>query len=513
MSLNSSSSTAPTGSGGGVGARIASGSISMAAFERAGAVQGYFAANAEQRLGGGGRYAHLFKKVPSVNMLVSNLRATRLRDYSQQSAPFATIFLYPALVGFDMAGGVNGVITPLPADGRDLVWTDLATSFPLLIYGLVRSGMSGYTAVYAGHLTPAGLGPVFTYTDAELGTGWQITDAVMDNLDVLVPESWVLAAAMDQAVARVPSLAERFPAPGNASSKRIFVQEDGRDSWDVYVSDRPTSAQVQNSRVMYRSMEIDRFAYILNAVRSMEIDFVAWHARLISNSVLSSWELPVHCAHMNGLYNSKVKHMRIMQCPEALELFYSGKWPRNFQLHKLSLWHFMPTQSLGFDYTKSNGDVFGGLRGLLSCWSWLVGAITFMSLFEVDILTWQTTHPWSSTYVWVINVCLEKGIAAWFLYMSSPAEIFQYKNKDTAINALLNLLRENMKAENVVQIRDAYDAQYAPLVVYPNAHCSVPNEVSDIRGRALLDPQGLTEPRYVLPDDVAAFTRDRKSVV
>ena len=44
------------------------------------------------------------------------------------------------------------------------------------------------------------------------------------------------------------------------------------------------------------------------------------------------------------------------------------------------------------------------------------------------------------------------------------------------------------------------------LVVYPDAHCSVPSEVSDIHGCALLDPRGLTEPKYVLPYDVAAFT-------
>ena len=393
--------------GGGAGAKVNVGSITMDAFRRAGAVQGYFPANAAQRLVGEGRYRDLFIQEPTPHdLLLSNLRVKKLRAYALQNSPFPTIFLYPALVGFAAAGGValQTTDTPLDAVGnpRALYWTDLSTLFPLLIYGLTRTGMSGYNAVYAGHLTPTGVN-VHTYTDAELGTGWSISDELMEGLDVLVPEGWVLAASLEQAIARVPTLTERFSAPGNASSKKIFVQEDGRDSWDIYVSDRPTSAQVQNSRVMYRSMDKDRFAHLMNAFRSMDIDYDSWHARLISNSMLSSWEVPVHCANMNGLYSAKVKHMRIMQSPEALALLYSGKWPRNFQLHKLSLWYFMPTQSLGFDYTKSNGDVFTGLRGFLTWWSWLIGVIAFLAGFEADLMIWQTSHPWSSTYVWVIK--------------------------------------------------------------------------------------------------------------
>jgi hypothetical protein len=40
--------------------------------------------------------------------------------------------------------------------------------------------MSGYNAVYAGHLTPAGVN-VHTYTDAELGAGWSISDELMEE--------------------------------------------------------------------------------------------------------------------------------------------------------------------------------------------------------------------------------------------------------------------------------------------------------------------------------------------
>ena len=477
----------------------------MEAFMRSGAVQGYFGRNASQLHLPEGRCLQLFDRLDTPgDILLSNLCVTRLRSYALQSTPFPTVFLFPALMGFTVAGGTVLQTVPLPGTAN-MSWIELGTTFPLLIYGLTRSGTSNFSAVYAGQLTPPGVN-IHTYTDAELGTGWLIPEALMDGLDVLVPKDWVLAATLEQAISRVPTLTERFQAPGNSSSKKIFMQEDGRDSWDIYVADRPTAAQVASSRVMYRAMAKDRFADILNATRSLDLDTERWHARLLMYSVLSPWEVPVHCASMAGLYNSKIRFMRIMRCPEALTLLYGGKWPQSFQLHVLSLWHFMPTQSLGFDYTKSNGDIFTALRGFLMWWSWLSGITSIPSVFEPDIMIWQTTHPWASRYVWVINVCIEKGLAAWFLYMSSPAEVFAYKDDSTAVQALIKFLRDNLAVDSVNQgVRDAYDAQYAPMVVYPDAHCSVPNEVPSIRCRALLDPQGLTEPQYVLPEDVAAF--------
>ena len=253
-------------------------------------------------------------------------------------------------------------------------------------------------------------------------------------------------------------------------------------------------------------MSKERFADILNATRSLDLQPDPWHARLLMFSVLSPWEVPAHCASMAGLYNSKIRYMRIMHCPEALALLYGGKWPRNFQLHILSLWHFMPTQTLGFDYTKSNGDIFSALRAFLMWWSWLAGVMTIPAEFEPDLMIWQNTHPWASMYAWVINVCIEKGLAAWFLYMNSPAEVFCYKDSGTAIRALLTFLRENLSVVSLAQVKDAYDAQYAPMIVYPDAHCSVRNEVPNIRCKALLDPHGLTDPKYVLPEAAAALS-------
>jgi len=59
-------SAAPAAAGvGGAGARVNVGSITMNAFLRAGAVQGYFPANAAQRLEGGGRYRGLFIQKPT----------------------------------------------------------------------------------------------------------------------------------------------------------------------------------------------------------------------------------------------------------------------------------------------------------------------------------------------------------------------------------------------------------------------------------------------------------------
>ena len=87
-------------------ARVIVGSITMDAFMRSGAVQGYFGRNANQRSHPEGRYLHLFDKVETPeNLLLSNLRVARLRSYAQQSTPFPTLFLYPALMGFNAAGG------------------------------------------------------------------------------------------------------------------------------------------------------------------------------------------------------------------------------------------------------------------------------------------------------------------------------------------------------------------------------------------------------------------------
>jgi hypothetical protein len=507
--LPASNAPTPAVAGGGtavIGSRgVATGSITYEAFLRSGAVQGYFELNAYRRLDLGGRCTHLFEQEDTPgNFLLSNLRVTRLRSYAMQSTPFPTVFLLPALISFTAAGGTNLQAVPIPG-AVDVRWSEMDTTFPLIIYGLTRTGTANFTAVYAGQLTRPGTN-IHTYTDSELGTGWLIPDKVMNEIDVLVPVEAALAVTLDHATSRVPSLTERFQAPGNASSKRNFVQEDGCDSWDIYVSDRPTAAHVTSSRTMYRAMSKERFADILNATRSLDLQTGDWHKRLLMYSVLSPMEVPAHCKYMGGLYSSRVQYMRIMSCPEALALLYAGKWPQNFRMHELSLWHFMPTQSLGFDYTKSNGDIFSALRAFLVWWSWLSGNISIPALFEPDLMIWQTTHPWSSMYVWVVNVCMEKGLVAWFLYMNSPAEVFKYKDSLTSVVALLRFLTDSMSVESLIQVRDSYDAKYAPMVIYPDAHCAVPNEVPSIRCKALIDPHGPTSPQYVFPVDAAAFS-------
>ena len=416
------------------------------------------------------------------NSLLASVVVQSLEDYTDQLIPCPSLLLLPLVKGFDTAVGSTIVDVDIPTP---VVWASNCVHFPLMVCALlVRAGRS-VSLVYGGTILPPGL-TYYGLSDGELGVEWNVPTSLLARMRVLVPIEELLPALRNSLQSRIPSLDAKIPGLNPVSSKSTYVHPDGIYSWSVFESARPSAEDERTSRLIVRCTPVDRFKFIQNDQQKISIDPDTFVSRLIGISLCQSDEVPLHCSRMFGLYFSTIRFLRIVENPLALSRFYTGKWLGTYQFHSLSLFHFLPSSHVGYDYVNKTSDIFVSFRNFLLFLSWSFGG-SWDNLFASEQLKWQSQFPWSQCRPWVLHLCLDKAIASWFLFLNTSAAVYQYRGVDTAMSKLVSLLDANLTPAKLLEVKESYDTLYSFQVVYPCIECVVPPAIPGVRPAPLLD--------------------------
>jgi len=398
--------------------------------------------------------------------------------YRFSSLNLPTLCFVPLVVGFTTRVGfeVSLDIRPQPYS-----WSDLGRKFPLCMFILHSRPGSDFVLIYVGRVGPSeNPDQFFGFSESEVGTEFTVRNKYGQSLIVVVPDPSVTRMLMPKIIQLVPGIEIKVPTVNPIPSKSLYVHQDNIFVWEKYRATAPTTKAESESLFILRNTQRLYFICIQNSPYLVEVNPLEYVQRLIAISLLPSNEVdPVfHLAH--GLYSNIVRHLRIMHDPAVLSRFIRGDWPGTFQLHKLSLYHFLPITHKGFDYDTETTDIFLSLKGLNDFCTWLEGD-HWVPAFRDKILLWQTTAPWTSQEPWVLHTCFEQAIAYWVYLCNGHGCDFKYQSHLTALDLLDDQLTFHLKESRLKEVRDSYNRILSKIIVYPYG-TSVPT--SAFAGRA-----------------------------
>ena len=457
--------------------------IDLTALNRGVAIQRYFDRLFQDLLKP--EYAPLLvhQRPPADNVLLFGSSLWKWSDFRMIISPVPTVFLIPLVVGFSGPDtnvlGTFAVTTPYS-------FLDNGSRYPLGVWVLSRRPGGVDVFIYGGTIFPSAPLSLTYYglRDSELGAEWvvpPISVLDLDDLFLIVPVADVKVTLTSMILKNLPSLDTKVPGISfPISSKNFYVHPDGIFSWATHDYPRPSGLEEMESRFIIRNIKPEIFQYLMVAHNKIAIDPPKFIERLISVSVMHSNEVLPSVKSKNGLYHTEVRYLRIMTDEVRLSRFIRGDWPMSYRLDLLSLYHFMPSAHIGFDYLVTSHDTFLAFRNFITFLTWVFGD-EWSGSFEGDIRKWQTVSPWVETPVWVLHISLEKAISSWILFCHSDASIFRYAGLVTSWGALEDYLESFMLPENLKLTEAAYNRSLALQVVYPNRSCLVPLEVPSIR--------------------------------
>jgi hypothetical protein len=143
-----------------------------------------------------------------------------------------------------------------------------------------------------------------------------------------------------------------------------------------------------------------------------------------------------------------------------------GDWQGDFQLDRLSLYHFLPVTHKGFDYDSETTDLFLALKGFVDFCTWLFGN-HWLSAFNDKMILWQTSAPWTSQEPWVLHTCFEQALSYWVSLCKGHGCDFHYVSPTTALKKLITQFEYYLSEERMKDVKESYNRVLSKMIVYP----------------------------------------------
>ena len=428
------------------------------------------------------------ESTPRTISILKELEVVPLWDVANQILP--TLVLLPLTLQFTVEGGVEideSCGTP------PYVWSDLGTRYPLMVCAIHRRPGSNIFLIYTGKIHhPIPLSPPFRgLLQSEVGTEFSVTRHLSYDLKVLVPSPRLLTVLLPEAIKKVPGIEVKVPSLNPLPSKSLYVHQDNIFLWSKHEAGSPSVKDELDSLFIVRNTTREIFATLQNSPFLVEVDPVKYVDRLVAMSLLRPTEVSKGFKYVNGLYHVLIRRLRIMEDSSVLSRFVLGDWPGTFQLHKLSLYYFLPVDHDGFDYVNETVDLFSALKNFFSFCTWMFGS-HWLGQFDSNLVEWQSVHPWSSFSPWVLHSCFERALAAWFKQCRTHGSEFCYESTATALKYLNDEFDFHLRETNMEQVRDIYDRQLSKMIVYPKG-TNAPPAIPGTRAAPKFLPSGSTK--------------------